>query len=147
MTGFTVSLVMQAAMLSSGAQPYADAYHAAQANNQPLVVLVGTEWCPGCKTMKQGVMPRLFGRGKMRNVQFTQVNSDEDWNLASKLLQGNTIPQLVVFSKGADGGWQREQLTGAKTEAEVEAAIERAIEANSKTADRVTVAKPVTETK
>ena len=125
MTGLAISFVLQTAMLTAGADGYSDAYHAAQSNGKPLVVLVGTEWCPGCKTMKHGILPRLMGRGKMQRVNFAQVNSDDDWGLASKLLVGDTIPQLVVFAKTPEG-WKCEHLKGAKSEAEVEEAIERA---------------------
>jgi thiol-disulfide isomerase/thioredoxin len=127
MTGITLSLAMQAALLTSGSDPYSQAYHAAQTNGQPLVVLVGTDWCPGCRTMKQGVLPRLTGRGKLRNVNFCHVNSDDNWNLASKLLVGDTIPQLVVFTKTPEG-WKREQLVGAKPEEQVEAVLDRAVQ-------------------
>ncbi len=138
MTGITLSLALQAAMLTSGADGYADAYRATESNGQPLVVLVGTDWCPGCRTMKQGVIPRLLGRGKMRNVNFAQVNSDDDWKLASQLLEGDTIPQLIVFTP-TEKGWKREQVTGAKAEHEVEAIIERAVKA-AKGGDRLATA-------
>ena len=139
MTGITLSLALQAALLTSGADntTYNDAFRATQSNGQPLVVLVGTDWCPGCKTMKQGVIPRLLGRGKMRNVNFAQVNSDDDWNLASKLLEGDTIPQLIVYTP-TDKGWKRERVTGARSEAEIEALIDRAVK-TAKGSDRLTM--------
>ena len=143
MTGITLSLALQAAMLTSGADGYADAYRATASNGKPLVVLVGTDWCPGCRTMKQGVIPRLLGRGKMRNVNFAQVNSDDDWNLASQLLTGDTIPQLIVFTP-TENGWKRELAVGAKSDAEVEAMIDRAVEA-TKGADRISMTPKSTE--
>jgi hypothetical protein len=73
----------------------------------------------------------------MQRVNFAQVNSDDDWGLASKLLVGDTIPQLVVFTKTPEG-WKREHLTGAKSEAEVEAAIDRA-SAAVQTAERLSM--------
>src|SRR4029079_17072063 len=81
----------------------------------------------GCVTMKRSVLPGMIRRGKLRDVQFTMVDADDDPALARKLMRGNSIPQLIVFSRSGDG-WQREQLTGPKAEAEVEAAIKRAVD-------------------
>ena len=55
MTTLALSLILQASVLASGDENYATAYKKAQ-TGQPLVVLVGAEWCPGCRTMKQSVM-------------------------------------------------------------------------------------------
>lgn len=127
MTGVAFCLLLQTAVVGADALPYSDAHKAAQSNDQPLVVLVGAEWCPGCVTMKRSVIPAMLRRGKLRNVQFTMVDADDDPALARKLMRGASIPQLIVFSRSSDG-WQREQLTGPKAEAEVEALVNRAVE-------------------
>jgi thioredoxin-like negative regulator of GroEL len=124
-------VLLQAAVVGAEGQPYTEAFKAAQASDQPLVVLVGAEWCPGCVTMKRTVLPGLIRRGKLRNVQFTTVDADDDPALARKLMRGASIPQLIVFSRSAEG-WQREQLTGPKAEAEVEALVNRAVEQQAK---------------
>lgn len=135
MTGLGLTIALQLALSTQGAQPYAEAYKEASENGKPLMVLVTTDWCPGCVTMKQRVMPRLFSRGKMRHVTYSVVNADQDARLASKLMQGQSIPQLIVFTKTAEG-WKREQFVGAQSEETVEAVIDRAL-------SRQLAAKPV----
>ena len=125
MTGLAFLVALQAGLMGVEGQSYADAYKQAQENDQPLVVLVGAEWCQGCKVMKQGVIPNLFRRGKLREVQYSTVNADEHPTLARRLMRGESIPQLIVFTRTNDG-WRREQLVGQKAEEEVEAMIQRA---------------------
>ncbi|MDX1947152.1 MAG: thioredoxin family protein [Pirellulaceae bacterium] len=121
------ALTLCALALTLGVQPYDKAFDDAQAKGQPLLVLVGAEWCPGCVTMKERVLPKLEQAGKLGRVSLTVVDADADADLAGRLMRGNAIPQLIVFSKKADGGWHREQLTGAVAGEQVEALIDRAI--------------------
>lgn len=130
MTAVSFALLLHAAVVGADAQPYNQALTASRAGDQPLVVLVGTDWCPGCVTMKR-VMPGMIRNGKLRNVQFTMVDADSDPALARKLMRGNSIPQLIVFSRSSTG-WQREQLTGPKAEGEIEAVIKRAVDQQAK---------------
>jgi hypothetical protein len=59
------------------------------------------------------------------------VDADDDPALARKLMRGTSIPQLIVFSRSGEG-WQREQLTGPKAEADIEAVIKRAVDQQAK---------------
>lgn len=127
MWGSAVQFVMQAALVAVGAQTYEQAYDETQANGRPLVVLVGADWCPGCRTMKQAVLPRLQSSGRLAGVNYAQVDTDDRSDLAGQLMRGGTIPQLIVYSQSADGRWHREQLTGATSESVVAAAINRAM--------------------
>lgn len=113
MNPLLLSVVLQASM-ASGAQNYAEAYHQAEQTGRPLVVLVGADWCPGCQTMKQSVIPQLQQKGALANVAFAHVNTGVDPTLAGQLMQGNLIPQLVVYRKTATG-WKRSQLTGVQS--------------------------------
>ena len=131
MTAVGFFVLLQAAVVGADAQPYTEALRTAQASDQPLVVLVGAEWCPGCVTMKRNVLPAMVRHGKLRNVQLTMVDADDDPELARKLMRGNSIPQLIVYSRSGEG-WQREQLTGPKSEADVEGAIKRALSQQAK---------------
>lgn len=131
MTAVGFFVLLQAAVVGADAQTYTEALKAAQAGDQPLVVLVGAEWCPGCVTMKRNVLPAIIRRGKLRDVQFTMVDADDEPALARQLMRGNSIPQLIVFSRSGDG-WQRQQLTGPKSEADVEAAIKHAVQQQAK---------------
>lgn len=137
MTGLALSFMMQTALLAAGPQTYQEAYKQAEANGQPILVLVGADWCPGCRTMKGAVMPRMQQGGMLKGVNFALVNSDANANLATHLMRGSSIPQLVVYAKTAKG-WHREQITGATSEESVVQLIKRAVDAQS-------AAKPATE--
>jgi thioredoxin-like negative regulator of GroEL len=127
MCGPAVALVLQAAMLVSGAQTYEQAYEDTQTSGKPLVVLVGANWCPGCMTMKVGVMPRIQSSGYLGQVNYAQIDTDSEVELAGQLMRGSSIPQLIIFSQGADGRWHREHLVGATSDQAVAAAIDRAV--------------------
>lgn len=125
MSGLAMGWVLQAAMLVSGADSYETAMKTAQENGQPLVVLVGADWCPGCVTMKNSTIPSMARAGQLKGVQYVAINYDQNPTLARKLMRGNTIPQLIVFSK-TEKGWHREQITGATGSGSVAGLIKRA---------------------
>lgn len=127
MTHLTLNLLLQAAALTAGGHDYATAFKRTEESGQPLVILIGADWCPGCQTMKQATMPELQRRGGLNKVAFAYVNSDHERDLAGKLMRGGSIPQLVVFRKTPDG-WKRKQLTGAQSVSTVEAFIGTAVE-------------------
>jgi thioredoxin-like negative regulator of GroEL len=113
-------------LLAADASPYQAALREAETNNRPLVVLVGADWCPGCRTMKQSILPSLTRRGALKNVSVVTVDTDREPQLAAQLMRGGSIPQLIVFSHKEDGAWRREQITGATSEAKVLSLLARA---------------------
>jgi hypothetical protein len=76
--------------------------------------------------MKHSVLPQMTSRGALKSVSFATIDTDREMNLARQLMRGGTIPQLIAFSRTADGQWHREQITGATSEAAVAALVERA---------------------
>ena len=126
MLGITLTCVLQTAILTTGAQPYNEAYQQSVQDNRPLLVMVGTDWCPGCVTMKQGVLARMQQNGKLRRVAFATVDSDRERKLAGTLMRGGSIPQLMLYYKTADG-WKSERVVGAQSEATIERMIDRAV--------------------
>lgn len=128
MAGLTLSLIVQTSLLAAQPEGYAEAYRQLQTNGQPLLVLVGADWCPGCQTMKYAVLPRLEQSGRLRNVNLAVVNTDEESTLSGQLMRGGAIPQLIVYARTANG-WHREQITGAVDEASIEALLRRARQA------------------
>jgi thioredoxin-like negative regulator of GroEL len=126
MTGLALCVLLQAAVVGGEAKTYGDALQAAQAGDQPLVVLIGAEWCPGCRVMKHSTLPNLARGGHLSGVQVSVVDTDSDPALAQRLMQGQSIPQLIVFSRG-EQGWQRRQFVGPRSEAELQGAIRQAI--------------------
>jgi thioredoxin-like negative regulator of GroEL len=93
---------------------YAAAYDDTQNSGKPMVILVGASWCPACQSMKTSIMPSVAAQGGLANVAFAHVNVDVQRNLASQLLEGNMIPQLVMFEKVGDG-WKLSRLVGAQS--------------------------------
>ncbi len=73
--------------------------------------------------MKNQVIPEMKQKGSLSNIQFSQVNTDEEAELAEKLMSGRSIPQLIMYTK-TDSGWRRHQLTGPKSASEVESFIQ-----------------------
>jgi thioredoxin-like negative regulator of GroEL len=126
MTGLTTNLLLQTLLLTTGAQPYEQAYKTMDVEGQPLLVLVGADWCPACQSMKSSTMARLERSGKLRGVAFTIVNSDRESSLAQRIMRGGSIPQLVLYQR-TDTGWRRTQLTGGHSESQVEAFIAPAV--------------------
>ena len=116
MTNLTLSIVLQAASLMTGghqsSHQYNQAYQQTAETGRPLLVLVGADWCPGCRQMKDSVLPQLEQQGTFNKVTLAYVNTDQQQELAGRLMHGGSIPQLILFKKTGKG-WMRQQLTGA----------------------------------
>ena len=126
MSGLAIGWALQAAMLVTGADAYETALKKAEENGQPVMVLVGADWCPGCVTMKNSTIPAMARAGQLKGVQYLTVNYDQNPTLARQLMRGNSIPQLVIFSK-TNKGWHREQITGSTSSGAVNGMIQRAV--------------------
>jgi thioredoxin-like negative regulator of GroEL len=144
MTSFAISAIMQVSLLVTGANEYAEAHKLHSDTGQPMVLLVGAEWCPGCVQMKNNVLPRVARRGLLRRVAFAHVNTDHDSRVARSVMQGGTIPQLIMYRKTATG-WKRHMLVGAQSPERVEAFINNGLELDK--AERVQASKVSYESK
>jgi thiol-disulfide isomerase/thioredoxin len=113
-TSSTPSVTTQTAVKSADAGTYADAYKQTAETGKPLVVLVGASWCPACQSMKTSIMPSVAAQGGLDKVAFAYVNTDQQHELAGKLMEGGLIPQLVMFEK-TDNGWKQTRLIGAQS--------------------------------
>lgn len=140
MTGLTTSFVLQTLIMTTGAQPYSEAYKQLNDEGRPLLVLVAADWCPACKVMKSTTMAGLERRGKLRDIAFTIVNTERQSALARKIMRGGTIPQLVLYQKN-ENGYTRKQLTGGQSEGRVESFISAASESPSVTRTASSVGK------
>ncbi len=107
-------------------QHYQEAYKQSTRTGRPLLVLVGAKWCPACRRMKSAILPQLSRRKALRQVAFVTVDKDQEKKLASQLMSGPTVPQLILFTK-TSAGWKRRQLTGLHTAGEVDSFVHRAI--------------------
>jgi thioredoxin-like negative regulator of GroEL len=105
---------------------YGEAYKQSTRTGRPLLVLIGAKWCPACRRMKSAILPQLSRRNALRQVAFVTIDKDQEKKLASQLMSGRTVPQLILFTK-TPTGWKRRQLTGLHTAGEVDSFVHRAI--------------------
>lgn len=127
MMSVTISAMLQVSLLTTGANTYADAHRQHVDTGRPMVLLVGAEWCPACVQMKNNIMPRVARRGGLEKVAYAQVNTDRDGRVAKAVMNGGTIPQLIMFRK-TPTGWKRHMLVGAHSPEKIEAFIQRGLD-------------------
>jgi thiol:disulfide interchange protein len=113
---------------SSGQLSYEAAYRKAQDERKLLVVLVGADWCPACKTLKADTIGPMKQAGEFDEVVYTQLDKDAQPELANQVMQGKALPQLVVFCE-SESGWKRFSLTGMQSERRVKELLRKASEA------------------
>lgn len=113
-----VGTVLWIAVLAGGAPDkpvsYEEAYEAANKSKKPMLVLVGAEWCPACRSLKQTTLPQLLRDGKLAGVSYTVVDVDQMPKLSSQFLRPGIIPQLFLWSPLSDG-WSETYLQGVQT--------------------------------
>jgi thioredoxin-like negative regulator of GroEL len=121
-------LAAEPVSLKSETLTYTEAYAQAQAQEKPLVVLVGAEWCPACVTMKKSTIPQVAQNGIFKDVAFTVVDTDRQADIAQQVMEGGSIPQLIMFHKTSEG-WKRERLTGGQSASAILAFLRRGVQA------------------
>ena len=155
MISLTFTTVLQASILAAtaaagvSAKPVDD-YAVARAKTaktgQPIVILVGAEWCPACVEMKQKVLPEIRKRGILQQVAFANVNLDKQNKLAEQLTGGGPIPQMIMYRK-TRRGWLRRALIGGQNCKTVEVFIDSGIKLDAATKKAETTPKPTGEGK
>ena len=124
-----MSALMQLSLLAGSSQvSYSEAYAASQQTGKPMLVLIGADWCPHCVTMKNQVIPQVERDGSLQQVSYVPLNSDRHPALAQQMMQGNSVPQLVLYYRTAEG-WQRRRITGGTSAANVSSLIQQAVKA------------------
>lgn len=108
---------------------YNQAYQESQLQGKPLMVIVGAPWCPACHTLQDTTIKQLEASGQLNDVSVAIVDRDAEPQLASQLMRGQMIPQIIVFAKGSAGRWERSQLTGFQSQGPVRQLIRSAISA------------------
>ncbi|MGA2061278.1 MAG: thioredoxin family protein [Thermoguttaceae bacterium] len=122
MTLTLCAALMQTVLLASPTdsnETYTEARRQITETGRPMVVMVSTDWCGPCQSMKRNVLPRLRERGTFKKVAFAQVNADRDSELAKELTGGGPVPQLVMYRRSGRG-WVRSKLVGGQSVEKVE---------------------------
>ena len=114
MTSLALAAVVQLSVLAAPPQGFQQAYQKSIKSGQPLVVLLGAEWCPACKQMDGKILPEVAKRGGFKGVECAYIDVDQERELAGKLARGGSIPQLIRFEKKSEG-WERDYLIGAQS--------------------------------
>lgn len=119
MISTAMAALLQTVVLSaSPTMTYDQAYAETEKTGKPLVVLVGAEWCGACRTMKNSALPQVAQNEVFQNVSFALVDTDKQQEIAKQVMQGGSIPQLIMFQRGADG-WTQQRLVGAQSPAAI----------------------------
>ncbi|HEX3869702.1 MAG TPA: thioredoxin family protein [Pirellulales bacterium] len=117
---------VQTSVASTGAASYSEAHKTMTQTGRPIVVLVGADWCPGCRVMKTTAMPQVQQQGGLERVAFATVNTDHEPTLARELMGGGSIPQLIMYYQTA-AGWQRRVMVGAQSPAAIQQFINQSV--------------------
>lgn len=126
MMSLSFAAVLQASVLLTGVDSYADAHKAVAETGRPLVVIVGADWCPACQVMEKTVIPQVRQRGLLGRVAFAAVNLDQERELGQQLTAGGPIPQLLMYRKTA-AGWRLRRLVGGQSVETVESFIQEGV--------------------
>ncbi|NQT36570.1 MAG: thioredoxin family protein [Planctomycetes bacterium] len=133
MTSLTMAVVLQAVLGAAGSdsdsETYSEAVRQSNETGRPILVMVSADWCGACQRMKSTVIPQAKTRGIFSDVSFAVINMDQQRDLGRQLTGGGPIPQLVMYSKTADG-WKRQKLVGMQSIDTVERFIEKGIAMN-----------------
>ena len=104
---------------------YEDAFAKAEKENKPLLILVGARWCASCQVMKRDTIEPMKEAGDLKDVVITVIDKDERPELAEQLMRGETLPQVVLYSKNS-GNWKKLSLTGMQTRSRIHELLQRA---------------------
>ncbi len=72
--------------------------------------------------MQKTILPQVERTGGLKNVVFVYVDYDQQRQLASRLTDGMSIPQLIRFDH-TQAGWTNKRLIGARSPGEVHSFI------------------------
>lgn len=138
MLGITMAILLQVSAVGDTTADYNSAFKDASETGKPMLVLVGTDWCPACVTMKQSIIPRLQRAGRLSGVVYTEVDADVQPRIAQRIMSGGGYPQLALYRKTKDG-WRRQILVGVQSESTIQTLVDRAVAAQESEADKLEV--------
>ena len=124
MNPHAILVALQLCVVSWNAQGYDQAYRQSLKSGEPLLVLVGADWCGACQVMKKKVMPQLERDGSLKHIHCTEVSLSEDSELVNRIAKVRTIPCLILFTK-SDDKWHKRELTGMQGQKSVKAFLKK----------------------
>jgi thiol:disulfide interchange protein len=119
-----LALLLAIAGSENKPQSYEEAMQQAEKEKKPILILVGAKWCASCEVMKRDTIEPMKADGELKDVVVTYIDKDERPELAQQLMKGETLPQIVVFSKEAEQ-WKRLSLTGMQTRGRMQELLAR----------------------
>ncbi|QDT09301.1 thioredoxin family protein [Planctomycetes bacterium K23_9] len=129
-----VSLLLAAVLASVTSEPtnthdYKTAYKESVAQQKPLMVVVGAEWCTACNVLKDTTIRPMVQTGELDSVSVAVVDRDAEPELCEQLCKGEKmLPQIIVFTQNAEGKWERQKLMGYQPKQPVRKLVKRAID-------------------
>ena len=102
---------------------YKEAYKVSVETGKPLLVMVTASWCSPCQKMGRNTIDPMLKAGVFDEFSFSKVDFDKSPSVASKLMKGSGVPQLVLYRK-KDESWVKTVLKGYKSIDEVRKFIE-----------------------
>jgi thioredoxin-like negative regulator of GroEL len=102
-----------AILLAMFGQTYEQGLAKASSAHTPLVVVVTASWCEPCKLLKDDI--ESMRKGELRDAVIVFVDVDERPDLAKQLMDGTTVPQVVMFHQSRTGIWKRVRAVGRQT--------------------------------
>ena len=90
---------------------YEEALAKADKSNKPLIVVVSASWCGPCKVQKATITG--MEKSELKDTVITVVDVDERPDLAKSLMDGSTVPQVVMFDRSGQG-WKRVRAVGVQ---------------------------------
>ncbi len=111
MNSLVLAIAMQCCVLANQPTSFEQAYRMAVEFDQPLLIVVGAEWCPACLVLKDQVIPQVEQTGALDNVVYFYVDFDRQQSLARKWMKGNMVPQLIRADWQGDR-WEYQRYSG-----------------------------------
>jgi len=105
---------------------YSSAYRQSIETQQPLVVIVGAQWCPACRKLENEVIPQIKEMGLLKRMALAVVDYDAETKIAQQLTRGGPIPQVHIFWKEGDS-WKSDRLIGYPSQKAVLSFVETTI--------------------
>ena len=97
-----IALLLSVAPASPYEPDYTTAYNRSVTENKPLIVVVGTTWCPYCPQAKR-LVGDVVTRHYRDQVVLVYLDYDRDRKLAEQAKKYATLPEVIVFPRGRCG--------------------------------------------